>query len=161
MLLLLLNTLYISILALITYQDFKQREVSVLLFFVVALIGGYLHYSAQYLNQFLLSLLINLSTVLILISILILYVKFIMKIKLKESIGSGDLLFFIVFALSFPSVSFVLLLALSFVFSLVIFFILKQSLKNKTVPLAGLQAFFLGLVISLNTVFNFVNLYAL
>lgn len=161
MCLLLLKGLFLLGLGLITYQDFKIREVSLVLFLGLAVLGGSMHYRVQYFDFFILNLIINCCSLVFLIGILFLYAKFAMNVKLKEAIGLGDLLFFMVLALSFPTFSFMFLLVLSFVFSLLLFLVLKPKLKNKTVPLAGLQALFLGLVISFNMIFNFVNLYAL
>tara|TARA_R110002033_G_scaffold169674_4_gene210777 strand:+ start:543 stop:1046 length:504 start_codon:yes stop_codon:yes gene_type:complete len=160
-LLFILNCIFLLGLILIVNQDFKNREVSILLFLVIGIVGGYLHYKTQYLNVFLLSLLINFSTILILVFILLIYTKFVLKMELKETIGLGDLFFFMVLAISFPTISFMMLFSMSFVFSLILFLVLKTKMKNKTVPLAGLQALFLGLVILINLLFNFVNLYAI
>ena len=159
--LLFLNSIYTIGLLLLVYQDFNYREVTVGLFIFLGLIGGYLHFTTQYLNVFLLSLLINFTAILLLVFILLIYCKLIMRIKLKEAIGVGDILFFMVLGVSFPTVSFLMLFSVSLIFSLLLFIVLKPKMKIKTVPLAGLQALFLVLIITINSLFNFINLYAI
>lgn len=156
-----LNCLFIFTLTFVVYQDFKNREVTVALFILLGFIGGYLHFTTQYLNVFLLSLLINFTAILLLVFILLIYCKLIMRIKLKEAIGVGDILFFMVLGVSFPTVSFLMLFSISLIFSLLLFIVLKPKMKIKTVPLAGLQALFLALMITINSLFNFINLYAI
>jgi len=84
-----------------------------------------------------------------------------MKKTINEGIGLGDILFFIALAVSFPIITFLILFSLSLLFSLLLFVILKPSLKQKIAPLAGLQALFLFIILFINLTFNFVNLYAL
>ena len=152
--------MFLISLFLISYQDFKKREVSLILFLLAGVLGSLTHYATQYLYIFLMSLFINMIVIFIVILILLVYSKQKMKMSLKEVIGLGDILFFILLAISFPTVSFLLLFTGSLVFSLVLFLVLKPKMVNKTVPLAGLQALFLGLALFVNVLFNFVNLYA-
>lgn len=157
---LLFNYLFLLGLTFTVYQDIKSREVSVWVFIYLAVTGGYLHFETQFLPLFLLNLLINMMVVLVLILILLLYSKLVLKKNLKEAIGLGDILFFIVLGISLPTVSFLVLFSLSIFFSLVLFLALKSKMIHKTVPLAGFQALFLGIVIFINLLYNFVNLYA-
>lgn len=155
-----LKSLFLILLALISYQDFKGRKVSLFLFLLAGLFGVLIHYSTQYLYAFSLSLLMNMAVLLIVILILVLYSKLRLKMNLKEAIGLGDILFFIILSISFPTITFLVLFSSSLIFSLVLFLILKPNMINKTVPLAGLQALFIGSIIFMNMMFNFVNLYA-
>jgi hypothetical protein len=140
-------------------QDFKERKVTLLLFPILLIIGAFLHLKTQFVEVLLLNLIINLGLVLVVLSMLLLYVMFIMKKKFNEVIGLGDLLFFVVLAVSFPTVSFVLLFCSSLLFSLIIYLIFKSKI-GKHIPLAGLQGLFLFLLLFSNLIFNFVNLYA-
>jgi len=85
-------------LGVLVYQDFNERKVTVLLFMLMIILGGYLHYTTQFTVMFLFSLVLNFSIVLLLILILVGYVKFVMKKKLNDAISLGDLLFFVVYA---------------------------------------------------------------
>jgi hypothetical protein len=158
-LLTILTLLFLIGLFLLSYQDFKERKVTALIFFYLAILGGYMHYTTQYIEMYLFSLVLNFSILLFLILILLVYAKFVMRKKINETIGLGDVLFFGVLALSFPTVSFLILFSSSLIFSLVTFLFLKQKIKVKTVPLAGLQGVFLAIVMILNLFFNLVDLY--
>ena len=84
-----------------------------------------------------------------------------MKKKFKEAIGIGDVCFFVIMAMSFPTLTFSILFSASLIFATLLFLILKPKMNIKTVPLAGLQALFLLLVNTFNMMFNFVNLYTI
>lgn len=71
-----------------------------------------------------------------------------------HSIGLGDILFFYAFGTGFQTVTFIVLLACSILFSLFTFLILKNRLKLKTVPLAGFMGLFLMVVLAMGEVFN-------
>jgi hypothetical protein len=155
-----LKTLFLGVLGCLVYQDFKERKVTAYLFLILAVSGGYIHYTTQYLEVYVLNLLFNFSGLLLLLFVLIIYTKFILKKKLNDAIGLGDILFFFVLGISFPTATFLVILSSSLIFSLSIFLVLKPRLKEKTVPLAGLQALFLIVLIGSNMLFNFINLYA-
>ncbi len=152
---------FISILLLIFYQDMKERKVYLLFFSLGIFSGSLIYYQNSFLTLFLINIGINISVIALISLLLILYIKIILKKKILEAIGLGDFLFFILLALSFPMASFLILFSLSLIFSLLLFLILKPNLKNKTIPLAGLQAFFVSLVLIINWFFNFVDIYAL
>jgi len=154
-----LTSAFLLGLCVLAYQDFNERKVTVLLFILLIILGGYIHYTTQFTVMFLFSLMLNFSIVLLLILILLGYVKFVMKKKLSDAIGLGDFLFFGVLSVSFPTVSFILLFCSSLIFSLIVFTILKPKMKIKTVPLAGLQALFLFLTMGINLLLNIVDLY--
>jgi len=143
----------------ITLQDFKERKVYVWLFIFSGVLLGVLHFYEVFYEQFILTAIINCSIVFILIFILFIYSTIILKKAFKNTFGLGDFLFFIVLAIGFPTTTFLVLFSFSLLFSLLLYFILKNRLKHKTVPLAGLQALFVCLIFIANWVFNFSNLY--
>lgn len=145
----------------IFYQDLRERKVTLLLFVLGMLLGGLMFYKNSFTELFLINIGINFGVVFIMFLILLLYARLFLNKKLLETIGLGDFLFFIVIAFSFPTVTFLILLSTSLIFSLFLFLTLKLSLETKTIPLAGLQSFFISLVLIMNWFFNFVDIYAL
>ena len=156
-----LSFLFLVILILIFLQDIKERKVYIWLLIVAIILNGVLYYQNTIHQLFLLNISINLILIFLLIFILFLYTKFKMKINLSLALGLGDVLFFFVFAVGFPIETFLLLFISSLIFSLILFILIKSELKNKTVPLAGLQALFLVLILFINLAFNIVNLYSI
>lgn len=151
--------LMIGLLLSVFYQDVKERKVTLLLLFALFIVGGLLNYRHHILELFLISSLINLCVISVIVFILFLYSKFKLKAPLFDVFGVGDLLFFVFMAISFPVSTFLVLFSVSLIFSFVISIVLKQKLKN-LIPLAGLQALFLGAVIGVNMLFTITNLYA-
>ncbi len=150
----------ICVLLVIFFQDLKERKVSLIAIIAIILLGVYLHFQNSVLEVFVLASLINLFVLLFIGVLLFLYTSFKLQKKLHEAIAIGDFLFFFFLAISFPTITFLVLFSISLIFSLILFLILKPKLKHKTVPLAGLQALFLSLVLMLNSMFSVVNLYA-
>lgn len=153
--------IFICILFIVFYQDFKERKVYLFLFILGMFSGSLIYYKHAFTKVFLVSISINTAIISTVALLLFLYTKIVLRKKLSKAIGLGDLLFFIVLAVSFPTITFLTFLSTSLIFSLLLFLVLKPTLKIKTVPLAGLQAFFISLVLVLNWFFNFVNIYAL
>ncbi|MFL0145149.1 hypothetical protein [Tenacibaculum maritimum] len=151
--------LLIFILLLILYQDLKEREVTLLFFLLGIIIGGFLYFKETSMRLFGINLAINLLILSFVSLSLFLYSRFCLKKKILEAIGMGDFLFFILLSFSFPTATFLVLLSFSLFFSLILFLLLKSLLTIKTVPLAGFQALFLSIVLILNKMFNFVDLY--
>jgi hypothetical protein len=141
-------------------QDIKERQVTLVLLLSLILLGGFLHYKKQILEIFLLNILVNTMTILVVVFILWMYSKLKLKSELFHVFGTGDLLFFLFLAVSFPITTFLVVFSSSLIFSLIVSIVLKNSLK-KWIPLAGLQALFLSLLIGANQLFHIVNLYAL
>src|SRR5690606_12987489 len=95
----------------------------------------------------LLNSLLNIITMSIIILICYLYSKFIMKKEfINGSIGIGDILLFIFLCLTFSSIAFIILLAFSLIFSLLLHQIAKQKKNNLTVPLAGYISLFFAAI---------------
>jgi hypothetical protein len=153
------NILMIGLLLRVFYEDIKDRKVTFIVLIILLLLGGFIH--SQHLNAwvFLLSSLLNLSIVLTIIMVLYVYANFKLKTSLSKVFGLGDALFFIVMAVSFPTATFLVLFATSLLFSFVIAVLFKKTLK-KFIPLAGLQALYIGLTLASNQLFHIINLYA-
>jgi hypothetical protein len=153
------NILMIGLLLRVFYEDIKDRKVTFIVLIILLLLGGFIH--SQHLNAwvFLLSSLLNLSIVLTIILVLYVYANFKLKTSLSKVFGLGDALFFIVMAVSFPTATFLVLFATSLLFSFVIAVLFKKTLK-KFIPLAGLQALYIGLTLASNQLFHIINLYA-
>ncbi len=135
-------------LILILYQDIKQRQIWIILLPIFAITGGVLFYKSVVSELFYYSIPINLALVGILLLINYLFARFILKKSLfKEALGLGDLLFFIAFALSFPTLSFINFFVFSLLFSLVVHlvtsFFLNTRKHQNSIPLAGYMSFFL------------------
>lgn len=158
---LVLNILFILVLLGISYQDFKDRLVSIFLLLSGIILGGWIHFLNQNIWSFFTNISFNLLVIIIVFSILFLYAKYKMKQDVFETFGQGDLLFFLLIAMSFPIVSFLMIFVFSMVFSLLIYIFIKNNLKERTVPLAGLQSVFLVICILANLAVPSVQLYIL
>ncbi len=159
MVLTLFKILSLCCLLLIAIQDFKERKVYLwLLICGIAFMSQQFFYNVE-VEVFLSNVLLNLSIILAILGILYLYTSFKLKIKFNEALGLGDILFFLGIAISFPSITFILLFSFSLLFAFVLFLLLKPILKMNTVPLAGLQALFFFLIISINWQLDYINLY--
>jgi hypothetical protein len=154
-----LNILMIALLFWIFYEDLKDRKITLVWMLSLIVLGGFLNFEKQIFEVFLINTLLNIITVFFVIAILWIYSRMKIKKQLFQLFGTGDLLFFIFMAVSFPTTTFLVLFSASLIFSLLLSTLLKKRL-TKWVPLAGLQALFLGLIFGVNHVFNFVNLYA-
>lgn len=153
-----LNIAIILLLFVIFYQDIKDREVTLLWMLLLVGLGGFLNYNSLLPELFLLSLAVNGLILLMVFSILWIYAKFRFRDGLSSVFGSGDALFFLFLGVSFPTTTFAVIFSCSLIFSLVISVVFKKKL-TKWVPLAGLQALFLGVLIGINQFFDVVNLY--
>lgn len=149
----------IGLLLLVFYQDIKERKVTLVLLLLLLGLTGFLHSRFHLFEVFLLNILINIAIISIVVLILLLYSRFLLKKKLFEAIGPGDILFFLVLAVSFPIPSFLIIFSCSLLFALALSIVWKLKAKNKTIPLAGLQALFVSLMMICNLGFNFIDLY--
>ncbi|WP_461304545.1 hypothetical protein [Aureisphaera sp.] len=138
-----------AVLSLIFYQDLKERQVWFFLFPLFAVLGTTLFYLNSDSTSYLYALGINLLIIGTLLSVLFIWARWVLKKNLlKEALGLGDMLFFIGFAVSFPTVSFINFFVFSMVFALVIHWLLSKwkSLTHSTIPLAGWMSLFLMMV---------------
>lgn len=152
---------FLSILFAVFYQDMKERKVYLFFFILGLFCGGLIYYQHSFIEVFLVNISLNTAIISAIALLLFLYTKIVLRKKLSETIGLGDFLFFILLAVSFPTITFLLLFSTSLIFSLLLFLLLKSSFTVKTIPLAGLQAFFLSMMLIINWFFNFVNMYAI
>lgn len=135
----------VTVLILVFYQDLRERRVWFFLFPLFAILGGYLFFNEAIWEFYLTNLMINLSMVAIILLVSYLVARFLLKKSLlKEALGLGDILFFIGFASSFPTITFLNFFVFSILLTLVLHQVLKMSSsKYQTVPLAGSMAIFL------------------
>lgn len=149
----------IVVLLSIFFQDIKERKVYIWLFISAGILMGYLHILHISLSEFLRNSTLNFVVISLVYSILFLYANFKLKKSLSKVFGLGDLMFFFIMALSFPTTTFIILFTFSLIFSLVLFYLVKSKIRNTYVPLAGFQSLFLVLILVTNWIFNFINLY--
>ncbi len=157
-----LNVLSMGCLGWIAYQDFRERQVYILLFLVLGFCWTILFYmQSAILEVYGYSILLNLVLVALFLTLSYAATRFIFKKKfLGHSIGMGDILFFLCAAVGFPSITFLVLFTCALLFSLFLFLGLKRRFRMETVPLAGCMALFFGIVIGLSGVMENVNLYS-
>ena len=144
----------------VAVQDLRDREVLWILFPAIALFLAGLHISHVGLEHFLFFALNNCILVTCILLLLWVVTKYIFKKRfLDVSFGTGDILFMYAFALGFPSLTFIVLLVGSILFSLLAFIILKLFFRAETVPLAGLMGIFLIAVLLATALPNSLSLY--
>ncbi|TRW27071.1 general secretion pathway protein [Flavobacterium zepuense] len=137
----------IVVLLLIFWQDTKERLVLWFLYPLVGVVAYMLHAKTIGVLPSIVNTGLNLVFVLIILSISYLYIVVIKRRKyLNESIGAGDLLFFVSLPFAFATVAFTLLFVFSLLFSLLLHMIFKNRQVDKTVPLAGYMALFFATV---------------
>lgn len=154
-----LNIAIIGLLLWVFYQDLKERKVTILLLLLLLALGGFLHSQFHMFEIFMIHIGINIAVIGFILLILWLYTRWVMKKRLFEAFGLGDLVFFLILAVSFPIPTFLIVFSSSLVFAFIIFMVLKPSLKEQTIPLAGFQALFVLLMMTSNLIFNFTDLY--
>lgn len=152
--------LFLLILLIIFNQDIKERQVTFVVLLLGIILGGHLHYTNSFFEFFLFNISINVLLISLISIMLYLYVKLKLQQPFFEAIGVGDILFFLLLAVSFPTISFLVVFSVSLLFSLILFLTVKRKLKKQTVPLAGFQALFLFLILFINLVFDIVPIYA-
>lgn len=134
----------------ISYQDFRFRAVSWYLFpisFLLIVIRNLHQVTAELLLE---NLGLNMLFILIQVSTLLAYFaikKISVKQFLNQYMGIGDLLFFVLMSVAIPFPALPVFMVFSLVLSL---FLGITSFKNKTIPLAGIQAFLLAGILVLD-----------
>ena len=156
-----IEILFITTLTMLFYQDIKERKISVWILIAGLFLGGILHFLQQNQKVFIASILMNITVIALIFGVLCLYAKIILQNNIFEVFGMGDLLFFILLAVSLHILSFLMIFIFSLLFSLLVFILVKRRLNNKTVPLAGLQSLFLILVLVANKLFPKIELYTI
>lgn len=147
-----LNIIIIILLASISYQDIKHREINWLLFplLVIAfVIQACLRYP---IIVYLRTCGINISLLIVQICLLTFY--YLLKGRnfksiINTSLGLGDLILLISMSFAFTTVNYILFYLTSLIFSLITWTFLKSfTLKNsKLIPLAGLISIYTIIII--------------
>ncbi len=137
-------------------QDYKNRMVHWFWYPLVGVFGFlvqtyYIDYATLAVNSA-----VNLLLIFTVLLILWVYTKLILHRKLiNESIGIGDVLFFIFLSFCFSIISFFVLFVFSLLFSLLLHFALKsKNTISETIPLAGYMSLFFALVYGLTFFIN-------
>lgn len=134
----------ITVLFWILIQDLKERKVYWVLFPIVGFCCALLHYQKTLPELFIMSAVMNLIFVLILLAIVFIYAKLKLKTNFSSVFGPGDALFFLCLAVSFSTVSFIVIFIGALMFSLVLHLVLSRNRPNLSVPLAGYMSLFFG-----------------
>ncbi|MEM7185024.1 MAG: hypothetical protein AAF466_00090 [Bacteroidota bacterium] len=159
---LLAKIVLLGVLAVLLWQDLKERQVWWFLLPLFAIAGSYLFFVNVSPVLYATSLLWNLAIVGVLLATLYAYARWKLKKEfLAETFGLADLLFFIAFALSMPTFAFLNFFVAALVFSLLSYLALRMVFRSKqqTVPLAGMMSLFLIAVYSAHWMGYFETLY--
>ncbi|WP_276381616.1 general secretion pathway protein [Flavobacterium sp. H4147] len=154
-----LKFILIIVFAFVLYQDFKSRMVYWFLYPIIGILAFKIQIDVLPLSIALLNFVFNLLFIGFLLGVSLLYTKF-KKLGFKNTIGIGDVLFFIFIAASFSIVSFWVLFVFSLIFSLTLHLILTHKKEPTTVPLAGYMSLFFGVVYAASFGFSDTFLYA-
>lgn len=135
-------------LAVITFQDIKNREIHIVLPILIFVLSFLL--SGNNTKEHLLAILQNTAFFLLILGILTLY----MSVKNKSFLnpfqnyfGLGDLLFFIAITPLFIIRNYIVYFIASMLFAILLQLILQKKMKHSTVPLAGFASLLLILFI--------------
>lgn len=140
-----LKIILILALGLILYQDIKERQVYWFLFPTITFCFGALFFRKTLAELFITAVVLNIIFIAAVLLLVFLYSR--LKLKNKDSIGIGDVLFFISAAFGFSTISFIVLFIASLVFSLILHTLTTKSQPSNTVPLAGYMSLFFGLAL--------------
>ena len=146
--------LFISLI-IIFWQDCTFRHIHVILPVVVFVCAYFL---TQYLPQNLKITATNILFFAITLGLLTIYMSVKNKAFLnpfQHYFGLGDLLFYVAISPLFLLYHYVLFFISSLLFAIVLQFILKKWIAKDSVPLAGLSALFLMLVLTKDILFSF------
>ncbi|MBN1115634.1 MAG: hypothetical protein JXA77_00395 [Bacteroidales bacterium] len=154
-----LSVILILLLIHILYTDFRWYKVNLLVICCAILIS-----SIRLFNEYnIISLISNLGLNLLLLSIIfaaVFMASLIKKKKFFELMGSGDVLFFFIAALSFAPLVFNLYLTIAALLGLLLYLInTRQTGKNNKIPFAGLMSLVLigFMLVDLTTEFSCYN----
>lgn len=137
----------IFLLILIFFQDVKDRLVYWFLYPLVGLLAYIINSREIGIWPSITNAAFNLLLTVFVLGCSYTYVAVVKKRKfLNESIGAGDVLFFICLPFTFAPIAFIILFIFSLIFSLLLHLIFKAGQADKTVPLAGYMALFFAAV---------------
>jgi hypothetical protein len=140
-----LKLILIVLFAIVLYQDFKSRMVYWFLYPIIGILAFAIQSNAVPLSVAFVNFGFNLLFVIFLLAVTAVYIKF-KGLDFKNTIGIGDVLFFVFIAASFSVVSFWVLFVFSLIFSLLLHLVLTSKKEPATVPLAGYMSLFFGAV---------------
>jgi hypothetical protein len=142
----------IAISLIILFQDYRDRKVHLLL--ILGFVAGSAILQIQkniLINIFLIESLVNFAVLLLMLTGVFVYFKWIRKMNPSTSIGTGDIIVFLAFVLGYEIMGFAIHFTLALLVSLCLHFLLKsKDVKYKTVPLAG----YMVIYFSMQKVFN-------
>ncbi len=142
----------------IFWQDYRQRLVFWFLFPLFGILGFWIQKNNVTSNMILINTSVNLILITCVLLILFVYTKIILKKEIAQSLGAGDVLFFLFLCPCFALFSFFVLFVFSLLFSLFFHLILKSRYNHdKTVPLAGYMSLFFAMVY-VYSIFNHNNI---
>jgi hypothetical protein len=142
--------LIILVLALIFFQDIKNRTIHIFLPIALFLFSYFLVYKNN--NLIAIIILSNLFFFTITISILVAYMYFktgLFQNPFKHYFGFGDLLFYISISPLFLLKEYIVFFILSMFFSIMLQMVFKKNIKKESVPLAGFSSILLIIVLFL------------
>ena len=139
-----LKLILLSAFVSVTYQDLKDRSVYWFLFPAIGICAGILFFKETSAGFFLETILLNLVFIGLLLGVIFLYATYKLKMKLSDTFGLGDGLFFVALAFGFAPLTFMIVFVFGLVGSLLLHLVLKKS-KSESVPLAGYMSVFFAL----------------
>ncbi|OFX21550.1 MAG: hypothetical protein A2041_02505 [Bacteroidetes bacterium GWA2_31_9b] len=145
------KVLFILLLLFITFQDFRYKAVSWILFPIGFITAGIITYVEIPFSDILYNSIINSLFIAFQMAVILVFswIKF-KQVKniFSQIFGLGDLLFLVMICPLFSPINFVFFYILSLAFSLLVYLILKYlKIYNDTkIPLAGFQSFFLAIL---------------
>ncbi|KRB56708.1 hypothetical protein [Flavobacterium sp. Root186] len=154
-----LKLILLIVFTLVLYQDFKSRLVYWFLYPIIGILAFAIQLHNLPLSIALTNLGFNLIFVVLILAVSMMYVRF-RKLDFKNTIGIGDILFFLFIAGTFSIVSFLVLFVFSLLFSLILHLVLSNKKEQSTVPLAGYMSLFFGAVYAISFFWNDTFLYA-
>lgn len=141
----------ILLLLIVTFQDFKDRAISLWVFIALFIfkISLWIFNIAPFNGT---SVLLNICYIFILASCALLYYflkyKFDSFKQLKNSVGTADILLIIYFAISLPSLFFIVFVLFGVLFSLIIHLLIQLTVKQRLIPFAAyLSIFYISILI--------------
>lgn len=147
----------VFVFVIVIFQDFKYRAIHAITIIGIGIVAIILNYLEPTLNFF--DMLQSISFLLITSIAFMIYQTIKQKTfqnPIDQSIGLGDILFFIVITPLFQVHQYVLFFILGLLISVVLFMVSKSVLKEQTIPLAGYLSFLLIICFGLKML-NIVN----
>ncbi|MBC8756045.1 hypothetical protein H2O64_15310 [Kordia sp. YSTF-M3] len=153
----LVTIILVLVFAVIIFQDFKYRAIHAITIIGIGIVATILNYLEPTLTFF--DMLQSISFLIITSIAFMIYQTIKQKTfqnPIDQSIGLGDLLFFIVITPLFQVHQYILFFIVGLLISAGLFMISKSILKEQTIPLAGYLSFLLIICFGLK-ILNIVN----